>query len=85
MSIAETAQKLTRAESTVRGYLDRFIRHEGISDPSPWVENATVQQIHAAIEAVGNDRLKPIFEHLGGDVPYDQIRVVANCLANANR
>ena len=34
-------------------------------------------------EAVGNDRLKPIFEHLDGEVPYDQIRIVANCLANA--
>jgi hypothetical protein len=27
--------------------------------------------------------LRPIFERLGGDVPYESIRVVAECLRNA--
>jgi len=82
-SIAETAQKMARAESTVQGYLSQFIRHEQITDPSPWVEATTAHRIHAAIDAVGNERLTPIFEQLGGEIPYDQIRIVANCLANA--
>jgi ATP-dependent DNA helicase RecQ len=83
LSIAETAVQMARAESTVRSYLDQFIRHEGVTDPSSWVDEATVQRIRSAIEAVGNERLKPIFEHLGDEVPYDQIRIVASCQANA--
>ena len=82
-SIAETAQKMARAESTIRGYLGQFIKHEQITDPSPWVDFATVEQIHTALADVGGERLKPIFEHLGGEVSYDQIRIVASCLANA--
>jgi len=82
-SIAETAEKMARAESTIQGYLDQFIRHESITDPSPWVDEITIERIRVAIDAVGNERLKPIFEHLAGEVPYDKIRVVANCLANA--
>ncbi len=82
-SVAEVAVKMARAESTVQGYLSQFIGHEQISDPSPWVDFATVERIRTAIEAVGDDRLTPIFEQLGGEVPYDQIRVVVGCLANA--
>ena len=83
LSIAETAQKMARAESTVQDYLNQFIRHEAITDPSPWVDNVTAARIRTAIEATGSDRLKPVFAHLGGEVPYDQIRIVASCLANA--
>lgn len=84
LSIAETAEQMARAESTIRGYLDQFIRHEQISDPSPWVEDAVVQQVRLALDEVGGGKLRPIFEHLGGEVSYDQIRIVASCLANAN-
>jgi len=83
LSVADIAAKMARAESTVQGYLSQFLQHEQITDPSPWVEASTVEQIRSAIEAVGCERLTPIFEHLGGEVPYDQIRIVANCWANA--
>lgn len=82
-SVAEIAAKLSRAESTICGYLDQFIRHEQITDPLPWVDEATTNRILEAIEEVGNERLKPIFDQLGGDISYDKIRVVASCLANA--
>ncbi len=84
LSIGEVAQQMARAESTIRGYLEQFVRHEQITDPSPWVETETVQRIRSAIDEIGNGRLRPIFEHLGGEVSYDDIRVVASCLANAN-
>lgn len=83
LSVNEIAAKMARAESTVQGYLSQFLRYEKITDPSPWVETATVERIRSAIEAVGNDRLTPIFEQLDGEVPYDQIRIVANCWANS--
>ncbi len=82
-SIAEVAQQLSRAESTVCGYLQQFIQQEEITDPSPWVDTATATRVREAIDAVGNERLKPIFDHLAEEVPYEQIRIVANCLQQA--
>ncbi len=81
--LAAVAQKMNRAMSTICGYLDQYIRQEGITDPSPWVDAPTITRVRNAIEAVGSERLKPIFDHLEGEVPYDEIRIVANCLANA--
>ncbi len=78
-SIASVSAKIGRAESTVAGYLDQCIRHQKIVDPSPWVDEATVSIVRDAIQTVGKVRLKPIFEHLGGNVPYDQIRIVMAC------
>ncbi|MCH7751565.1 MAG: HRDC domain-containing protein, partial [Planctomycetes bacterium] len=82
-SIEAVAQKMERAESTICGYLQDFIRHEQIADPSPWVDAETIVRVQQAIDEVGGERLTPIFEHLAGEVPYEQIRIVANCLANA--
>ncbi len=82
-TIGEVAQEMGRAESTVHGYLDQYLHHEQVTDPSPWIDDATATCIREAISEVGNERLKPIFEHLGGDIPYEKIRIVAACLANA--
>ena len=40
---------MERAESTVCGYLQDFIRHEQITDPSPWVDAETIGRIQEAI------------------------------------
>ena len=82
-TVEAVARRLDRADSTVHGYLQEFIRHEQVTDPSPWVDEETVSRVRAAIDEVGGGRLKPIFEYLEGEVTYDQIRIVANCLANA--
>ncbi len=82
-SIAQVAAEMERAESTVNGYLGQYLRHEQITDPSPWVDQATVEHVRQAIEEVGGERLTPIFEQLDGKVSYDQIRIAATCLANA--
>jgi len=82
-SVAEVAEHLERAISTVTGYLVDYLRHERITDPSVWVDAETVRQIEAAAEEVGMERLKPIFEQLGGEIGYDRIRIVMVCLRNA--
>lgn len=82
LSVADVAEQLGRAESTVRGYLQQYLSHEGITDPSPWVDRKTATRVREAIETVGNQRLKPIFEYLDGKVAYEEIRIVATCLAN---
>jgi len=81
-SVDEVMQKLGRARSTVYGYLSEYLRHERVMDPSPWIDAELTRRIEAAIEEIGPGPLRPIFERLGGDVPYEDIRVVAACRAN---
>jgi ATP-dependent DNA helicase RecQ len=64
------------------GYLDDYLKHDKVVDPSTWVASDVVQRISQAIEQVGNERLKPIYDHLNGEFGYDQIRIVATCLKN---
>ena len=82
-TVEQVASALNRARSTVLGYLGDYLRTEAICDPSPWVDDATIQRVSAAVAQVGTERLKPIFEQLNGEVPYDQIRIVIECLRNA--
>ncbi len=82
LSVPETATKIGRAESTTWGYLQEYIRHHRVTDPSRWVDPATAGQIQAAIQKVGPVPLKPIFFELEEKISYNQIRVVVDCLAN---
>ncbi len=81
-SIEEVGILLNRARSTTTGYLADFIRHDQITDPSPWVDEATVRRIDSAIHLSEDNRLKPIFDGLNGEVSYDEIKIVLNCRNN---
>lgn len=81
-SVAMVAETLGRAESTVNGYLTRYLVHHRVTDFSPWVPADVATRIEAAAAEVGTAKLKPIFEKLNGEVGYDQIRIVAECLQN---
>ncbi len=83
-SIDEVMQQLGRARSTVFGYLGEYLRHERVMDPGPWIDATTAERIETAIEEIGCERLKPIFDHLSGKISYDDIRIVATCVANRN-
>jgi ATP-dependent DNA helicase RecQ len=83
LSVEEVARRMDRAISTVHGYLVEFLRHEKRTDPTPWLDAATVRQIAAVADKFGMDRLKPLFEALGGTIPYDRIRIAVECLKNA--
>lgn len=82
MSVADVAEKMGRAFSTVNGYLGDYLRHERIEDPSPWVSGETASRIEQAIKQVGAERLRPIFDALNEEVGYDEIRIVATCRRN---
>ena len=84
-SIEEAAKKLGRARSTTVGYLSDYLKHEAVTDPSPWVDRPVVLMIETAIEEVGLGGLRPIHERLGGEVDYDAIKIVATCIANRER
>lgn len=81
-SVAEVAERMGRAVSTAGGYLDQYLRYEGITDPSPWVDPATAERIEQAIRQVGTRRLRPIFDQLQEEIPYELIRIVARCYEN---
>ncbi len=82
-SIDEAMELLGRARSTTTEYLAQWIAGQGISDASPWIDGELFGRIAAAAKRVGASRLTPLFEALGGQVPYDTIRIALACLRNA--
>ena len=60
--------------STAAEYLADYIKRERPADISVWVPDEVYQEVAAAAQAVGREKLKPISDALGGQVPYDQIR-----------
>ena len=81
-SIEEVAEQLGRAFSTVKGYLAEFLADEGYMSPEPWVAAATFDAICAAANELGGEKMKPIFEKLNGEVPYEQIAAGLACWRN---
>ncbi len=76
--------KTGRARSTVVEYLTLFIELEQPASIDAWVDADLIETIRqAAIEVGGDDRLKPIYEKLGQQVPYDTIRLVLKQLTAA--
>ncbi len=80
--VDEVANQVKRAASTTHGYLIDFLREEGIDDPSPWVDQATRERILKSAHLSEDGRLKPIFEALSEEVPYEVIRIVMTCKEN---
>jgi len=81
-SLEEAARLLDRAVSTTLQYLVEYVACERLESPSPWVDETTFGRVVEAVREVGSERLKPVFEALGGSVPYDRIRVCVACLRN---
>ena len=82
-TVAEVAETLGRAPSTAQKYLEDYIRERGITDPSNWVETALAQRIKDAAVQHGTERLRPVFDELGGSVDYGRIRIVVECMRNS--
>jgi ATP-dependent DNA helicase RecQ len=72
-----------RARSTATEYLADLIASHGISDTGAWIDDDLFARIRAAAKQHGLDRLKPLYEALGGTVSYDQLRIAVACLRNA--
>ncbi|WP_459557472.1 RecQ family ATP-dependent DNA helicase [Lacunimicrobium album] len=74
-SLTDAIPQLGVAESTAAGYLADLIELGEISNPARFVDDEVLQRVRLALPEVGDARLTPIFEHLGGDVPYNQIKI----------
>jgi len=64
------------APSTVSTYLADWIESTKPTNIRPWVGDADYDRIAVAAKEVGMDYLKPIHEALGGDFPYEVLRLV---------
>jgi ATP-dependent DNA helicase RecQ len=83
-SVEQVTAITGRAISTIWGYLAEFIQTHRPPQLDSWIDQKTYRAIANAVSNVGTAYLRPIFEHLGGKVSYDQIRLVVAHL-NATR
>lgn len=80
--VDEVMESTGMSRSTCMGYLAIHIEDSGTTDVSPWVDRATASRIAIAGERLGFQRLKPVFDDLNGEFPYDTIRIVFLALKN---
>ena len=75
LPIHEIAERLGLRETTVAGHVENLIASGVLRDPSPYLpERGRLERIIAAIETVGDARLKPIYLHLDEAFDYEEIR-----------
>jgi ATP-dependent DNA helicase RecQ len=75
-TVEQVTAALARAPSTTWGYLEAYVAARQPERLDPWVDQQTYRKVAEAVKDVGTAYLKPIYEHLGGTVPYEQIRLV---------
>jgi ATP-dependent DNA helicase RecQ len=83
-SVEQVTTRTGRALGTTWGYLAEFIQNCRPEGLEPWINQRTYRSIAEAVKALGTEYLQPVFERLGGKVPYEQIRLVVAHL-NATR
>jgi ATP-dependent DNA helicase RecQ len=74
--IDEISQATGRARSTINGYLTEWIVQARPADVLLWVSAATYQRVRDAARGLETRSVKPVYEMLGGEVPYEDIRIV---------
>jgi ATP-dependent DNA helicase RecQ len=82
--VEQAAAELGRAASTTWQYLVDWVRDERPASIDPWVAPDVAARVRTALLASEDGRLKPVHAALGGDVPYELIRVVAAFTAAQN-
>lgn len=83
-SLEEIAKKLDRAYSTICSYLEEYLRHEKVTDCTPWVDRETRDQVIAKAHLCENRRVKPLFEHFNAKISYETLRIIMICHENAS-
>jgi ATP-dependent DNA helicase RecQ len=77
-AVDDVAGAIGRARSTVNEYLCEWIMKHKPADVLRWVDERSYQRVReAACGGLMEGRsVKPVFEALNGEVPYDEIRIV---------
>jgi ATP-dependent DNA helicase RecQ len=79
--VVDVMHQMKLARSTISDYLAQYIQTERPAEISTWVADDVYQEVAAAAREVGTEKLKPIYQALGEQVPYDDIRLVLAHLA----
>ncbi|HXQ24568.1 MAG TPA: DNA helicase RecQ [Candidatus Acidoferrales bacterium] len=75
-TVEQVSAATGRALGTVWGYLAEFVAAQPPDRLDAWIPPRTYHAVTDAAKDVGGAYLKPLFERLGGRVPYEHIRVV---------
>jgi ATP-dependent DNA helicase RecQ len=75
-SLEQVTRRTGCALGTAWGYLAEFIQNHRPDGLEPWIDSKTYRAIVDAVNGLGTGYLQPVFERLGGKVPYEQIRLV---------
>jgi ATP-dependent DNA helicase RecQ len=84
LSPAEIAQKRQLSPSTIIEHLTQLIESKQPVDINQLLPFERQSEILQAIETVGADSLKPIFDYLGERYSYDEIKLVRAWLRSGN-
>jgi ATP-dependent DNA helicase RecQ len=74
--LEEIADMAAVTPGTVASHLQELMETESVASIDNWVSVEVQRRIVAAANEVGREKLKPIFEHMNQEVPYEQIRLV---------
>lgn len=85
LPLDEIALSLMLKRGTISRYLCDCIEVGEIMDIKTWVDDATLARIRGAIDICGAERLKPIFDHLNGEIDYERIRIAVTYLAKVGQ
>ena len=78
LGVDAIAKQLGRARSTTIGYLESFILENGVGDLSNLVETDQIERVEMTFfDHPDEEKLKPIREALGGEVSYDDLRLIS--------
>ena len=69
--------------STTVQYLCDYLKADAPPSVSHWVADDVYRQVADAAAQHGTDKLKPLFDALGGKIGYDEIRIVVTHLTAA--
>jgi ATP-dependent DNA helicase RecQ len=75
-TVEDAAKRVGHRGSTAGGYLIEFIAEERPPSVEPWIDAPSYRLIADTAAKLGAERLKPIFEHFGGSITYEQIQIV---------
>jgi ATP-dependent DNA helicase RecQ len=75
-SLDEVASVTGRARATISSYLEDYIAERKPESVEAWVQPELYRRIDETATKVGGTLLKPVFEALGGEISYEDIRVV---------
>ena len=75
-SLADVTETVGRSPQTVVSYLTEYIQKQRPTDVSAWIDDEMYQRVVDATKTSTDERLRPIFDALDGEVPYEYIHIV---------